>query len=205
MVPDRFVRASDLGDQLGPANNPEWKTVAFDASGELVLLTARSVIAGARRPRRPGSVEPRGEGRAARPECRLRLSLLEGDAPAATPRRSRSRTLAASKRPFPQRRAKRRDAAHGARATPVARQYWRATRGAGGHRVRPAGRQLRHRARPRPASRPRAATTTPRPVRRRGRNASPASAARTGYPDCARVRRQRRQDPRRSMIIVGAA
>ncbi len=29
-VPDRFLRASDLKDDLGEANNPDWKTVAFD-------------------------------------------------------------------------------------------------------------------------------------------------------------------------------
>ncbi|MCB1414324.1 MAG: nitrate reductase subunit alpha [Xanthobacteraceae bacterium] len=37
-VPDRFVRASDFADGLNEANNPEWKTVAYDeASGELVV------------------------------------------------------------------------------------------------------------------------------------------------------------------------
>ena len=36
-VPDRFLRASDLDGSLGEANNPEWKTLAFDeASGDLV-------------------------------------------------------------------------------------------------------------------------------------------------------------------------
>jgi nitrate reductase alpha subunit len=33
-VPDRYLRASDLADRLGQANNPDWKTVAIDeASG----------------------------------------------------------------------------------------------------------------------------------------------------------------------------
>ncbi|MBP6813421.1 MAG: nitrate reductase subunit alpha [Burkholderiaceae bacterium] len=36
-VPDRYVRASDFADGLGQANNPEWKTVAFDATGEVTL------------------------------------------------------------------------------------------------------------------------------------------------------------------------
>ncbi|MFO1116005.1 MAG: nitrate reductase subunit alpha [Beijerinckiaceae bacterium] len=37
LVPDRFLRASDLDGALGEANNPEWKTLAFDArSHELV-------------------------------------------------------------------------------------------------------------------------------------------------------------------------
>ncbi|MGX5734788.1 nitrate reductase subunit alpha [Bosea thiooxidans] len=37
LVPDRFLRASDLSEGLGEANNPEWKTLAFDTTtGELV-------------------------------------------------------------------------------------------------------------------------------------------------------------------------
>src|SRR3546814_8641066 len=37
LVPERFLRASDLGG-LGEANNPEWKTLAYDeASGELAV------------------------------------------------------------------------------------------------------------------------------------------------------------------------
>ncbi|HPV25452.1 MAG TPA: molybdopterin-dependent oxidoreductase, partial [Casimicrobium sp.] len=37
MVPDRYVRASDFNGKLGQANNPEWKTVAFDSDGKVVL------------------------------------------------------------------------------------------------------------------------------------------------------------------------
>ncbi len=37
MVPDRYVRASDCDGALGAANNPEWKTVALNDDGELVL------------------------------------------------------------------------------------------------------------------------------------------------------------------------
>jgi len=37
LVPERFVRASDFDASLGEANNPEWKTVAYDeASGNIV-------------------------------------------------------------------------------------------------------------------------------------------------------------------------
>ena len=37
-VPERFLRASDLTGGLGEANNPEWKTLAFDEiSGTLVV------------------------------------------------------------------------------------------------------------------------------------------------------------------------
>ncbi|KAB7610173.1 nitrate reductase subunit alpha [Amylibacter sp. SFDW26] len=31
LVPGRFLRAEDLDDSIGEANNPEWKTVAFDS------------------------------------------------------------------------------------------------------------------------------------------------------------------------------
>ncbi len=37
LVPGRYLRASDFEDRLGQANNPEWKTVACDASGKVVL------------------------------------------------------------------------------------------------------------------------------------------------------------------------
>ncbi len=36
-VPDRYVRASDFVDRLGQDNNPDWKTVAFDTTGKVVL------------------------------------------------------------------------------------------------------------------------------------------------------------------------
>jgi len=38
LVPERLVRASDFAQSLGETNNPEWKTVAFNAaSGEVVV------------------------------------------------------------------------------------------------------------------------------------------------------------------------
>ncbi|MDO8317715.1 molybdopterin-dependent oxidoreductase, partial [Rhodoferax sp.] len=37
MVPDRYVRASDFNGKLGAANNPEWKTVALNEDGKVVL------------------------------------------------------------------------------------------------------------------------------------------------------------------------
>jgi len=37
MVPDRYVRASDFNGNLGQDNNPDWKTVAFDVGGKVVL------------------------------------------------------------------------------------------------------------------------------------------------------------------------
>ncbi|MEM5384078.1 nitrate reductase subunit alpha [Paraburkholderia phymatum] len=37
LVPDRYLRASDFNGALGQSNNPEWKTIAFDATGRAVL------------------------------------------------------------------------------------------------------------------------------------------------------------------------
>jgi len=37
LVPDRFVRASDLDGSLGETNNPEWKTVAFDETSGTII------------------------------------------------------------------------------------------------------------------------------------------------------------------------
>jgi nitrate reductase alpha subunit len=36
-VPERLLRADDFIEGLGEANNPEWKTVAFDANGSVVI------------------------------------------------------------------------------------------------------------------------------------------------------------------------
>jgi len=37
LVPDRYLRASDFEGRLGQDNNPEWKTIAFDTEGRVVL------------------------------------------------------------------------------------------------------------------------------------------------------------------------
>ena len=83
LVPDRYVRASDFNGKLGQANNPEWKTLAFDDAGKVVLPN--------------GSIGFRWgpEGRADQGkwnledkearhggEVKLKLSVLEGDAQA---------------------------------------------------------------------------------------------------------------------------
>jgi nitrate reductase alpha subunit len=83
LVPDRYLRASDFNGKLGQANNPEWKTLAFDDAGKVVLPN--------------GSIGFRWgpEGRAdagkwnledkeARHDAavKLKLSVLEGDAQA---------------------------------------------------------------------------------------------------------------------------
>ncbi|MFP1591328.1 hypothetical protein ACLB1M_12680 [Escherichia coli] len=36
-VPGRVIRASDLVDRLGESNDPQWKTVAVNTAGELVV------------------------------------------------------------------------------------------------------------------------------------------------------------------------
>ena len=36
-VPERLVRASEFADDLGEKNNPDWKTVAVDADGDVVV------------------------------------------------------------------------------------------------------------------------------------------------------------------------
>jgi len=81
-VPDRYVRASDFNGKLGQANNPEWKTVAFDESGKVVLPNGAIGF-------RWGSEGRADEGqwnlqaKEARHghEVKLKLSLLEGAHP----------------------------------------------------------------------------------------------------------------------------
>ncbi len=84
LVPGRYLRASDFAGGLAESNNPEWKTVAIDQSGQVVLPN--------------GSIGfrwgPEGradagkwnlEARDARDgkEVKLKLSLLEGEKPSA--------------------------------------------------------------------------------------------------------------------------
>jgi nitrate reductase alpha subunit len=42
-IPERFVRASDLDSDLGEANNPEWKTLAFDEMTDKVVVPKGSI------------------------------------------------------------------------------------------------------------------------------------------------------------------
>ena len=37
LVPDRYLRASDFGGKLGQDNNPDWKTLAFDIHGKVIV------------------------------------------------------------------------------------------------------------------------------------------------------------------------
>ena len=80
LVPDRYLRASDFNGKLGQANNPEWKTVAFDETGKVVLPERRD-----RLPLGPGRPADAGQWNLEAKEARngtdvkLKLSLLEGE------------------------------------------------------------------------------------------------------------------------------
>jgi len=82
VVPDRYVRASDFGDKLGQANNPDWKTVAFDEDGKVVLPNGAIGFRWG-----PDGRADQGQWNLEAKEAhhgkdvRLRLSLLEGAKP----------------------------------------------------------------------------------------------------------------------------
>ena len=85
LVPDRYLRACDFHDKLGQANNPEWKTVAFDQDGNVVV--PKGAIGFRWGPDGRGDAgqwnleakEARHDG-----DVKLRLSALEGEGEAAT-------------------------------------------------------------------------------------------------------------------------
>ncbi|HWJ94025.1 MAG TPA: nitrate reductase subunit alpha, partial [Telluria sp.] len=82
MVPDRYVRASDFNGKLGQSNNPEWKTVAFDESGKVVL--PKGAIGFRWGPDgRPDAGQWNLEDKEARNgnQVKLKLSVLEGAQP----------------------------------------------------------------------------------------------------------------------------
>jgi nitrate reductase alpha subunit len=80
MVPDRYVRASDFPDHLGQDNNPEWKTVALDAGGKVVLPNgAIGFRWGPDGRADEGQWNLEAKEAHHRSEVKLRLSLLEGD------------------------------------------------------------------------------------------------------------------------------
>jgi nitrate reductase / nitrite oxidoreductase, alpha subunit len=84
MVPDRYVRASDFNGKLGQSNNPEWKTVAFADDGKVVL--PQGAIGFRWGPDgRPDAGQWNLQDKEARHghQVRLKLSVLEGQAPSA--------------------------------------------------------------------------------------------------------------------------
>ncbi len=81
MVPDRYVRASDFAGKFGQDNNPEWKTVATDASGKVVLPNgAIGFRWGPDGRADQGQWNLEAKEAQGRSEVKLRLSMLEGDA-----------------------------------------------------------------------------------------------------------------------------
>ncbi|MBL8371740.1 MAG: nitrate reductase subunit alpha [Burkholderiaceae bacterium] len=82
LVPDRYLRASDVDGQFGQANNPEWKTLAIDADGKLVLPNGAIGFrwgADGRADQGQWNLEAKEaqHGQA----VKLKLSLLEGEPP----------------------------------------------------------------------------------------------------------------------------
>jgi len=79
MVPDRYVRASDFEDQLGQTNNPEWKTVAIDSTGKVVLPNGAIGFrwgADGRADEGQWNLEPKEAQHGT--DVKLKLSLMEG-------------------------------------------------------------------------------------------------------------------------------
>jgi nitrate reductase alpha subunit len=77
-VPDRYLRASDFDANLGQDNNPEWKTIAFDAEGRAVVPHGSIGFrwgAEGRDDSGKWNLETRNAGDGG--EVRLKLSLLE--------------------------------------------------------------------------------------------------------------------------------
>ena len=74
-VPDRFVRATDFTDKLAQANNPDWKTVAFDERSGKVVVPNGSI--GFRWGQTDGkwNLEEKEAGGG---EAKLSLSLIDG-------------------------------------------------------------------------------------------------------------------------------
>ncbi|AVP56255.1 nitrate reductase subunit alpha [Pulveribacter suum] len=87
LVPDRYVRASDFDQSLGQANNPEWKTVALDESGAVVVPQgAIGFRWGPDGRADKGQWNLEQKDAAGGSEVRLRLSLLEGEQASETAR-----------------------------------------------------------------------------------------------------------------------
>jgi nitrate reductase / nitrite oxidoreductase, alpha subunit len=98
LVPDRYLRAIRLQRRLGQANNPEWKTVAFDEpAARWCCPTARSASAGARTgaPTGKWNLETRSAHTATRSSCAVGLE--------ASRRRNRGRSASPTSAASPRR------------------------------------------------------------------------------------------------------
>ena len=82
-VPDRYIRASDITGQFEQDNNPDWKTVAFDISGQPVLPNGSIGFRwgpDGRKDERKWNLEAKNA--ADDSQTRLKLSIIEdGDQP----------------------------------------------------------------------------------------------------------------------------
>ncbi|MDP1532488.1 MAG: molybdopterin-dependent oxidoreductase, partial [Rubrivivax sp.] len=82
MVPDRYLRAGDFNGKLGQANNPDWKTVALDQQGKVVLPNgAIGFRWGADGRADQGQWNLEAKEARGREDVKLKLSVLEGDTP----------------------------------------------------------------------------------------------------------------------------
>ncbi len=77
LVPGRYVRASDFPGKLGQSQNPEWKTVAYDANGKVVLPLGAIGFRWSQGDAGKWNLEPR-EARHG-DTVQLKLSALEGE------------------------------------------------------------------------------------------------------------------------------
>ncbi len=85
LVPDRYVRASDFDGALGATNNPEWKTVALDDKGQVVLPNGAIGFRwgpDGRADEGQWNLEAREASNGA--DVKLRLSVMEGHNPGVT-------------------------------------------------------------------------------------------------------------------------
>ena len=182
-VPERFLRASDFVKGMGEANNPEWKTVAYDeTTGEIVVPQGSVGFRWGEKGK--WNLEEKASGDQ---DTKLRLSLSEikdGISPVGFPyfgNREHDHFLRhrSSRRAHAQRAGQ--DAAAGRR---------RDGRRLGLRSVR---RQLRRRPRASAARTSARATTTSSPIRRPGRKRSAACRATRS----SRWRANSRATPRR--------
>ena len=73
----RFLRASDLADNLGQENNPEWKTIGIDENANDELVSPQGSIGYRWGEKGKWNIEER-EGKEGK-ETKLKLSLIGGD------------------------------------------------------------------------------------------------------------------------------
>ncbi|MCK6423703.1 MAG: nitrate reductase subunit alpha [Burkholderiaceae bacterium] len=86
LVPGRFVRATDFDGALGQTNNPDWKTVALDANGQIVVPNGSIGFRWGpegRADQGKWNLEAKEGGAGA--DVKLKLSLMEANADGSAP------------------------------------------------------------------------------------------------------------------------